>query len=302
MDIHSRVPLKNGSEGRSIPMIGLGTYLCSDETAKESVACALSNGYRHIDTAEFYNNHEGIAEAIADSGVNRSDIYITDKLSPGGVFGAPSKTYDDTITALKLHLNRLKTTYVDLYLVHHAFARDERINQYRAIVDMQKDGLVKDVGVSNWNISHVEEIKAAGLPLPAVNQIELHPLCTQTKLVAYLHDNGIVPVAYSSLAPAPTWRVEPGQLSSKEVDTIQPYEQLLLDMSSKYSVSIPQLLLRWAVDKGYPIIPKSSKSERIVSNTQLYHFSLAVDDIATLDGLDQDKCYAWPNANPLHAE
>ena len=204
MDVNNtstRIPL---SSGGSIPLLGFGTYLMTSEQCEVAVLKALQLGYRHIDTAEFYDNHVGIAKAIAASGVKREDIFITDKVSPDGFFGMPCKTYDGVMNSLKTRLDLLQIEYVDLYLIHHPFAKDERINQWRALVDAQKQGLIKHIGVSNWSEKHIEEIKSADplLPYPAVNQIELHPLCTQTALIPYLKSKDIVPVAYSSLAPA----------------------------------------------------------------------------------------------------
>ena len=212
LSIQSTVTLKNGSK---IPLLGYGTYLCTTEEAEHGVSVALAAGYRHIDTAEYYNNHEGIALAIDKSGIKREEIFITDKISPGGIFGQADRTYDETRELVLHNLKRLNTTYIDLFLLHHAFAKIERLNQYRALLDLQKDGFIKEVGVSNWNINHIEEIVAAGLPLPSANQIEIHPLCTQSTLISYLKSNGILPIAYSSLAPLSTWRTAEGQLSAK---------------------------------------------------------------------------------------
>ncbi len=239
----------------TIPVLGFGTYLCSTAEAESGVTAALAAGYRHIDTAEYYNNHEGIAAALANHpSITRDQLFITDKVSPGGLFGAPDRTYEEIKALCSVQLQRLGTSYLDLYLLHHAFAKGERVNQYRALLDLQKEGLVRAVGVSNWNEKHIEELRAAGLPLPAVNQIEIHPLCTQHKLIAYLNANNIVPVAYSSLAPLSTWRVEEGQASAKTATDEEP--GLLPKLSKKYGKSEAQILLRWAVQHGYPILPK----------------------------------------------
>lgn len=208
----STVSMRNGSQ---IPLLGFGTYLCSTEEAEHGVSIALAAGYRHIDTAEFYNNHEGIAAAISKSGLKREEIFLTDKISPGGIFGQPERTFAETRDLVMHNLKRLNTTYFDLFLIHHAFAKEERLNQYRALLELQKEGYVREVGVSNWNVNHIEEIIAAGLPLPSANQIEIHPLCTQSTLIQYLQTHNILPIAYSSLAPLGTWRTAEGQLSAK---------------------------------------------------------------------------------------
>lgn len=215
---------------------------------------ALNAGYRHIDTAEFYNNHEGIARAISKSGLAREDLFITDKISPGGLFGTPERTFDETKEVFLQHLQRLETEYVDLYLLHHAFAKNERVNQYRALLELQRDGCIKAVGVSNWNENHIEELREAGLPLPAVNQIEIHPRCTQHKLVSYCRDRGIETVAYSSLALLSTWRTAKDQASAKTEQDLAP--ELLVQLAEKYGKSEAQILLRWAMQHDFPILPK----------------------------------------------
>ena len=142
----------------SIPLVGLGTYLCSDDEARVAVAHALKCGYRHIDTAEFYANHKGIAAGITESGVPREGIFITDKVNPGGLFNQPEKTHEEIQTTMKCKLNELGCEYVDLYLIHHAGAKHRRLEQWRALIGLQEEGLVKHIGVSNYSIAHLEEI------------------------------------------------------------------------------------------------------------------------------------------------
>jgi 2,5-diketo-D-gluconate reductase A len=289
------IKLKSGA---NMPMIGLGTYLCSDHEASISVEYALNLGYKHIDTAEYYANHVGINGGIIASEIPRSQVFITDKLNPGG-FGQPSKTFDETIASVELHLRKLGIEYVDLFLIHHAYAgKESRIFQYKALLECQKRGLIIDVGVSNFSETHIEELKTEGLPLPSINQIEIHPLCTQTKLITYLKTNDIIPVAYSSLAPLKSWRIN--QESSKTTEDNSHYETIE-NMARKYSIAESQLLLRWALQKRYPILPKSTKPDRIKLNCELYNFEISSEDVIILDELDQNKCFAWPNGNPLDA-
>jgi len=296
--LEAKVTLPNGLQ---MPYVGLGTYLQTDNQAQSSVEHALKCGYRHIDTAEFYANQTGIAKGIASRSVARSELFITDKLNPGGIFGQPGKSYADTIQTLKKTLELLQTSYVDLYLIHHPGAKKERLEQWRALCDAQKEGLAKAIGVSNFSEKHIEEIRAAGMKLPEVNQIEIHPLCTQTPLLAYLRANNIQPIAYSSLAPCSGWRVEDGQGSAKSEKHTK--QMALLDaLASKHRVSHAQVLLRWALQKGYPILPKSSQPARVEANAQLFHFELDAEEIAQLDALDEDSALAWPVGNPLNWE
>lgn len=300
LSLESRLPLRDGG---SIPIVGLGTYLCSVSEARSSTAAALAIGYRHIDTAEFYNNHEGIAKGIEDSGIPREEIFITDKLNPGGAFGQVGKTFDDTCETLHTHLSRLNTSYIDLYLLHHAFAKEQRLDQYRALIHLQSLGCIKHVGVSNFGIVHLEEIRSAGLPLPVVNQIEIHPVCTQQKLLEYMSMHEIIPVAYSSLAPLGQWRIEPTQGSAKKNGVRCDEETGIIEsIAARNKVSPAQVLLRWAIQKGFAILPKSSKPERVHENVDLFCFCLSEEDISLLDSLEKNQPMAWPSGNPINCD
>jgi 2,5-diketo-D-gluconate reductase A len=306
----SSVPFVHGNHS-SIPLLGFGTYLSSQEEAESSVLHALNAGFRHIDTAEFYNNR--IAAAIQKSGLRREDIFITDKLNPGGIYGAKQKTYEDTQNLVLHHLTRLQTSYIDLFILHHAFAKEERLQQYQALLDLQKEGFIREVGVSNWNIHHLQELQTAQLPVPSANQIEIHPLCTQESLMKYCREQGIVPIAYSSLAPLSTWRIEPGQNSLKlqvlqgeeneqQLAFNQAFQKIqifLQELQQKYSKSSAQILLRWALQHRYPILPKSIKQERILENADLFDFMLEENDMNTLDSFDINIPFAWQRGNPL---
>lgn len=265
------VTLRNG---HSLPVIGFGTYLLSSDQARRCVLHALRHGYRCIDTAEFYNNHEGIAEAIRESNIPREEIFIIDKLNPAKSDQndlRTGKSYEEAIETFHTNRKRLQVEYVDLYLIHHAFSKKQRVEQYKAFLHLQEQGYIREIGVSNWDIHHIEELKTCGLAdrLPAVDQIEIHPLCLQTTLIEYLKQDNIQVQAYSSLAPLGSWRVAPGQNSAKpkyskdEQESGKLYrkkskqlEDLLVAMSSKYHVTQSQILLKWALQHGYPILPK----------------------------------------------
>ena len=136
------------SDGSVMPMVGFGTYLCADEEAKRIVGMAVSAGYRHFDTAEFYANEKGVGNGIRDSGIPRSEFYVVTKLAPGG-FGTPYKTHEAALESFTESYEKLGLEYVDLYLIHHAFAKEERLDQWRALVELQKSGKVRSIGVSN---------------------------------------------------------------------------------------------------------------------------------------------------------
>ena len=149
-------------------------------------------------------------------GISREEIFVTTKLFPGNeAWGRPSKTYESTIESLQASLAKLQLDYVDLYLIHAPFSQTQRLEQWKALVELQRQGKVQAIGVSNFNEAHIEEIKAAGLPLPNANQIELHPWSQKPDLVSYLAENDISIIAYSSLVPLSSWRNVEGQASAK---------------------------------------------------------------------------------------
>lgn len=299
-------------DGHAMPIVGLGTYLSSPEEAAAAVAEALRIGYRHIDTAEFYNNHEGIAAGIQAAGVPREQLFLVDKVTPGGLFGAPPRTPEEILELVPRQLQRLGTDYVDLYLLHHAFPREHRVAQYRALLALQTRGLVRSVGVSNWSEAHLEELRVAGLPAPAVNQIELHPLSAQEALRAYCGAQGIAVVAYSSLAPLASWRARPGQGSSKpafavegaaasdEVDEqLQAAAETVERIAARRNRSAAQVLLRWALQRRVGVIPKSVRADRLAQNFALFDFHLSEDELRALDALDASRPFAWQIGDPL---
>eukprot|EP00636_Phaeomonas_parva_P001251 CAMPEP_0118858428 /NCGR_PEP_ID=MMETSP1163-20130328/5107_1 /TAXON_ID=124430 /ORGANISM="Phaeomonas parva, Strain CCMP2877" /LENGTH=310 /DNA_ID=CAMNT_0006791879 /DNA_START=113 /DNA_END=1045 /DNA_ORIENTATION=+ len=290
-------------DGREIPLVGLGTYLAEDGAeAEASVAAALKLGYRHIDTAEGYENEASVGAAMAKSGVPRDEIFVCTKMFPGNpAWSVPSKTFEGTLACCRASVEKLGTDYVDLYLIHAPFCLpEERIEQYRALVKLQEDGLAKSIGVSNYAISHLEEIKAAGLPMPAVNQIEFHPLCTRPELIAYMRENNILPVAYSSLAPMSTWRTGQGSAKTEAQRENEENNGILAGIAAKYAdKSEAQVLLRWAVQQGVPVLPKSTKPARIEANMDLFSFEIAQEDMDALSAMNQDLALAWPNGDPM---
>lgn len=288
-----------------MPIIGFGTYMIKDEDCEAPVLEALRAGYRLIDTAEFYNNHSAIGKAVRASGIAREDIFICDKVSPNGAFGTPPRTYEGVLEGIRSNLEKLQMHHVDLCLLHHPFPpKEDRINQYKALVEAQRQGLVKDIGVSNYSQRHIDELLSEGLPAPAVNQVELHPLNTLEKngLIAYLRSINCVPIAYSSLAPSMEWRkMQPGS-NSKDAEKHSDHLEVLKELTEKYSVSEGTLLLRWALQHGYPILPKSCQKERIVSNiTAPFKVVIGGDDLLKLDQLDRELVFAWPVGNPMDA-
>jgi 2,5-diketo-D-gluconate reductase A len=292
--------------GVEIPFLGLGTYLIPDDDVAMAVGEALRAGYRHIDTAEGYRNERGVGQAIRralESGdLTRSELFVTTKLWPGNpAWGEQPKTTRSTVESLEGSLERLGLDYVDLYLIHAPFAPEQRLAQWQGLVEAQQAGLTRAIGVSNFSIRHLEELEAAGLPQPAADQIELHPWSQKPDLVRYLNDNAITPIAYSSLVPLSTWRVANGHDSAKtdqmRADGARDDAPLTV-MAAKYGVTAAQVLLRWAVQQGYPVIPKSTNPDRIHSNADIFGFELDSDDLAAIELMDRGDGVAWAIGDP----
>jgi 2,5-diketo-D-gluconate reductase A len=292
-----------------IPYLGFGTYLIGNDDAATAVREAIRAGYRHIDTAEAYQNESGVGagikQALESEGLARGDLFVTTKLWPGNpAWGQTAKTTESTETSLNESLQRLGLEYVDLYLIHAPFEREQRLAQWRGLVELKRQGKARAIGVSNFSIKHIEELKAAGLPMPAANQIELHPWSQKPALVRYLEDNAITPIAYSSLVPLSTWRTAEGQASAKtegmKADGERP-DSPFKTMAKKYGVSEAQVLLRWAVQKGYPVLPKSTNPDRIRKNADIFGFDIDADDMAAIEKMDRGDGVAWSVGDPTKA-
>ena len=293
----------------ALPQIGFGTYLIPNDKAAIAVSTALELGYRHVDTAEGYRNEGGVGSAISAAkkslGLSRSDIFVTTKLWPGNPeWGMETKDYNETVISLDNSLKKLGLDYVDLYLIHAPFALTDRIEQWRACCDQKKAGKVRFVGVSNYSEPHIAEIVSSGLPIPDANQIELHPWCQKPDLNNFLKKNNIDAIAYSSLMPLANWRDKPGQDSAKSnklrkdgAASNSPFKT----MATRYAVTEAQLLLRWGLQKGYPILPKTVSPERMKENFDLKGFIIDQQDMNSLDAMDRGNGVAWRSGDPCNS-
>jgi len=293
--------------GVEIPYVGLGTYLIPKDEVAQAVAGAIRVGYRHIDTAEGYGNESGVGDgirrAIESGAVTRSEIFVTTKLWPGNAaWGQTPKSTEATVASLGQSLERLGLDYVDLYLIHAPYEPADRLAQWRGLVELREQGKARAIGVSNFAIQHIEALKAAGLPLPHANQIELHPWCQRRELVRYLDGNGITAIAYSSLVPLSTWRAAEGHDSAKTEQMQADSEKAdspFKAMADRYGVSEAQVLLRWAVQNGHPVIPKSTNPDRMRANADIFGFEIDEADMAAIAEMDRGDGVAWAEGDPM---
>ena len=289
-----------------VPSIGLGTYNMSSEEAELTTFHALKHGYRHIDTAAVYRNEDGVAKGLNtylnDSDLKREDIFITTKLWPGGLVKVDRiKDYTGTVKSFEKSLMRLSLDYIDLYLIHSPHGKSKRIEQWRALVDLKEAGKIKHIGVSNWGINHLSELKENDLPMPDANQIELHPWSQKPELVKFLRNENIDIIAYSSLVPLSTWRHKDGENSKKtnEMHEIGLSENSPFKiLAEKYDVTEAQFLLKWAVQNNYAVLPKSINIERVKQNFEL-NFLIDQSDMEYITTLDKGDSITWEYGDPL---
>ena len=268
------------SNGVKIPSVGFGTYKSgSDEESAKIIKNALSVGYRMIDTASFYGNEVGIGNGIKESGVNREEIFIVTKL------WNDDHGYEKTIEAFNKSLERLQVDYIDLYLIH--WPNELNAETWRAFEHLYKIGKVKAIGVCNFKVSHLEELKKTAKIMPMVNQVEIHPFSTKNNIINYCKDNNIKVVAWSPISR--------GRVLSND---------LMIDLSQKYKKSIVQIVLRWHMQKGVIPIPKSSNENRIKENIDIFDFEISSEDMKAIDSLDEgdDMSVTTPPLNTIYEE
>ncbi|KAI0744923.1 Aldo/keto reductase [Earliella scabrosa] len=260
--------------GYELPLLGLGVY--QNDDCKPACLAALKHGYRHIDSAQMYRNEAEVGEAVRESGVPREHIFITSKIN------SPDYGYERTLAAVDRSLKRFQFDYIDLMLLHSPLSgKDARLSAWKALIEARNQGKLRTIGVSNYGVKHLEEIKEAGLETPAVNQLEIHPFCQQKEIVEYCGKHGIVVEAYTPL------------IRGRWNDTI-------VNIGKKYNKDPAQTLVRWSLQRGFIPLPKSAQPKRVVSNADVYDFELSADDMAAIDALDRGKdgAVTW---NPVDA-
>lgn len=252
------------NDGRSIPQIGLGVWQTPNDTAVQAVETALKAGYRHIDTAAIYQNEEGVGDGLRGSGVARGDIFLTTKV------WNDDQGFDTTLAAMDASLKRLGTDYVDLYLIHWPSAyRGKFIDTWKALIRLREEGKAKSIGVSNFEGDYIDEIIAATGVTPALNQVQLHPRFQQKGLRAKHEKLGVLTESWSPL----------GQ--GKLLD-----DPVIAAIASRHRKSAAQVIIRWHLDSGLIVIPKSVTPSRIIENFDVFDFTLTEEDKAAIAGLD----------------
>jgi diketogulonate reductase-like aldo/keto reductase len=257
------------SNGVKIPSLALGTWKSSGRKAKEAVKIALDVGYRHIDTAKIYGNEREVGEAIQESGIPRSDIFVTTKLWNG------DQGYEKAMKAFDKSLEELGFDYVDLYLIHWPEPRT-RQESWKALEEIYATGRAKSIGVSNYTIKHLEEVKTYATVMPMVNQVEFHPFLYQQELLEYCQKNNIALEAYSPLAHGEKIK-----------------HSILKEVADHRGKSSAQVMLRWSLQHGNIVLPKSVTPERIKENFEVFDFELAPEEMMRIDGLHEDLRTCW---------
>ena len=260
-------PLITLNDGYSIPQLGLGTWPLDDDQVAAAVVSAVEAGYRHIDTAVKYGNEEGVGNGIRASGVDRSEMFVTTKLD--GQF----QGHDRAAAGLEGSLKRMRLDYVDLLLIHWPLpSRDEFISTWKTFERLKAEGKVRSIGVSNFKPAHLERLLAETDVVPAVNQIQLSPAITRVAEREFNARHGIVTESYSPL----------GGSGASLLGA-----PLLSQLGEKYDKTPGQLVLRWHIQNGLVVIPKSGDPERMRENLDVFDFALDPQDLAELSILDE---------------
>ena len=251
-------------DGHDIPQLGLGVYKVEDDLAATLVDGAIDAGYRHIDTASLYANERGVGNGVRSSGVPREELFITTKVWDD------DHGYDETLRAFDTSLELLQMDYVDLYLIHWPVPKhDKFVDTWRALEALQADGRARSIGVSNFKPHHIERLRKESDVLPVLNQVERHPWLPQVETRQYNDSLGILTEAWSPLAR--------GRVLDNDI---------LQGIADKHLKTPAQVVLRWHIQTGTVVIPKSNSLDRIRENAQVFDFVLDVADLAAIASLE----------------
>jgi 2,5-diketo-D-gluconate reductase A len=260
----SRIPRITLSDGAEIPQLGFGVFQVPAEDTVGVVTQALSAGYRHVDTAAAYGNEAGVGQALHAAGLDRDEVFITTKCFND------DHGHDQAKRALRASLDQLEMEYVDLYLIHWPVpSKDKYVETWQAFIELQKEGLARSIGVSNFQPAHLERIISETGVTPVVNQVELHPRFQQTGLRHEHAELGIVTEAWSPLAQ--------GEVLG---------DPTIVEIAEGHGKTAGQVVLRWHLQLGNVVFPKSVTPERIIENFDIVDFALTADEMTAIDALD----------------
>jgi 2,5-diketo-D-gluconate reductase A len=252
-------------DGNTMPQLGLGVYKVDNDIAAPLVSHALQNGYRLIDTASMYENEVGVGQGIVDSGVPREEVQVATK------FWMDDLGFENTLKAFDKSLKLLGLDYLDFYLIHWPAPKRGLVyvESWKAMEKLKNEGLIRSIGVCNFHTHHIDEILKVAEHKPVLNQIESHPWLTQEKVIEYDNAHSIVTQAWSPLA------------RGKILD-----EPMLEALAIKHGKSVAQIVLRWHIQRGVAVIPKSNSKERIVENLNVFNFELSPEEVASITALN----------------
>jgi diketogulonate reductase-like aldo/keto reductase len=262
------------NNGVTLPALGLGVFQTPPDETRDAVTAALVDGYRHIDTAAAYGNEAQVGEAVHASDLDRSEIFLETKIWISD-FG-----YDETLHGFEKSAKKLGVDQIDLLILHQALPSDfeKTIGAYKALEQLLADGKVRAIGVSNFMVEHLTRLLEATSVVPAVNQIEVHPYFQQREVQDFDREHGILTQAWSPIGGITFYR-DSGHTNALQDPTIG-------GIAEQHGKSPAQVMLRWGLQQGRSVIPKSTKPERIAQNLDVFDFALSDDELAAIDGLE----------------
>src|SRR3954447_25716051 len=270
-------PIVKRNNDVTMPALGLGVFQTPSDETRDAVRAALDAGYRHIDTAAAYGNERDVCEAVRASGLDRSDVFLETKI------WISDYGYEETLHGFAKSAGKLGVEHIDLLILHQALpsAFDRTLEAYRALETLLGEGKVRAIGVSNFMVDHLERLLDARDVVPAVNQIEQHPYFSQADVQAFGEQHGILAQAWAPIGGITFYR------DSGHTSTAQ--DPVIGQIARAHGKSPAQVMLRWGVEHGRSVIPKSVKPERIAENLDVFDFELAAEEMTAIDGLDTGK-------------
>ncbi|MET9268562.1 aldo/keto reductase [Kribbella sp. NPDC003557] len=265
------------NNGVRMPALGLGVFQTPPDETRAAVTAALGLGYRHIDTAAAYGNEREVGEAIRDSGIARDELFVETKI------WISDYGYDETLHGFGKSAGKLGVEQIDLLILHQALPGDfgKTLEAYRALEKLLADGKVRAIGVSNFMVDHLRALLDATTVVPAVNQLEIHPYFQQREVQAFDRDHGILSQAWSPIGGITFYR-DSGHTSALE-------DPVIGSIAAAHRKSPAQVMLRWGLQQGRSVIPKSTKPERIAENLDVFDFELTTAELAAIDSLETNK-------------